>query len=645
MPPQPRPYPLSRCGPVVAAFLCALLLWINSASAHVVVLSPKDQSLSLNTLFEHRTDAEGTLTVDAVTAEDEGWDDNGQQAFGYTRQVHWFRLHLLRPTQASGDWVLELGRPYVDDIRVYVGDGGKGWTEYRLGDHQPVASRPLASRLFAVPLALPADKPVTIMIRSQSTSATVLTASLWRPAAFAAQQSRDGLLFGVYYGALLVAVLFHFSIGLWIADRTHIIYAGFVLTQLVSYGFINGFAQLAFEQSWQYLSDRAINITNFSGSLLATWLWTEILQMRRNFPRLRIFYLGVMALYLFMLTIGWGRLYTDLAPLSFLLGMAVNVVTLATSARLLLGHPRQVTLWFYLLAFVVVNLGLLTHTLSLIGMIPLYLLPENLFQVSSIAHIVFLSAGLFYRVRQLDQEHSQAREEAISASARADGQRSLVAMLSHEFRTPLSMIHSAAQMVRFREPRMATGSLERLDRIEGTARRLSALIDVFLASDALDQGKIVLNPRQGDLSVLVERVLAQFGNQARRIRVSPFPPIRLTADHDLLAVALRNCLANALNYSPPQSPVHLTLIQTDEVVSLVVEDEGHGIAADELENIGTPYYRGQSSAGKAGSGLGISMVRTIIAAHGGAMTLESAPGAGTKITLSIKDGVIAPSRA
>lgn len=637
MPSQPRLRPRSQLGRVVGALLCAFFMWLNSASAHVVVLSPKDQSLSLNTLFEHGIDPDGSLTAELLIADDELWDGSGQQAFGYTRQVHWFRLHLLRPAQANGDWVLELGRPYVDDIRVYIADGGPGLTEYRLGDHQPVASRPLASRLFAVPLNLPADKPVTLLIRTQSTSATVLTASLWQPSAFAGQQSRDSLLFGVFYGALFMVVLFHFSIGLWIADRPHIIYAGFVLTQLVSYGFINGFAQLAFEQSWQHLSDRAVNITNFTGSLLATWLWTEILQMRRNFPRLWILYLGVMGLYLLMLAIGWGWLYTILAPLSFLLGMAINVLTLAVSARLLRRHPHQVTLWFYLLAFVVVNLSLLIHTLSLVGLIPLYLLPENLFQISSIAHIVLLSAGLFYRVRQLDKERSLAREDAISASARADGQRSLVAMLSHEFRTPLSMIHSAAQMVRFREPQMATGSLERLDRIEGTARRLSALIDVFLASDALDQGKIVLNPRQGDMSVLVERVLTQFGGQAQRIRVTPFPPIRLTADHDLLAVALRNCLANALNYSPSQSPVQLSVSQADDVVSLVVEDEGHGIAADEMENIGTPYYRGQSSSGKTGSGLGISMVRTIIAAHGGAMTLESAPGAGTKITLSLRE--------
>jgi signal transduction histidine kinase len=217
-------------------------------------------------------------------------------------------------------------------------------------------------------------------------------------------------------------------------------------------------------------------------------------------------------------------------------------------------------------------------------------------------------------------------------------------MLSHEFRTPLVMIHSAAQMIRFRETAMASGSQERLERIEGTARRLSALIDVFLASDALDQGKIVLTPREGEMSVMVERVLPQFGGQSRRIQVAQFPPIRLIADHDLLGVALRNCLANALNYSPPQSPVWLSLSVTDGTVSICVRDEGPGIPAEEMEHIGTPYYRGRHSAHKSGSGLGISMVRTIIQAHGGAMTVQSTLGAGTSITLSLRD-FSAPSPA
>lgn len=628
----------------VAVVLCVFLLNGNHAFAHVLVLSPADQDLSLNSLFDHRVDPMAELVAaDIIDSDVTAWDQSRKQAFGYTEDVHWFRLNLVRPAGTADEWVLELGRPFLDDLRVFISDGNK-IEEHRLGDHIPVAQRPLPSRMMVLPLKLPAERVVTILIRTQTTSATALTATLSRPLAFAGRESRESLLYGTFYGIYIVVILFHLSIGGWIGDRVHLIYAVFAISQMFSYLFINGYGQILLDQNWPYLSDLVINATNFTSCSLAVWLWIEILGMKRNYPRLFRLYRAISALFLAALVVGWSRFYTDVAPWAFFLIASLSFASLGLAIDQLRRKPTHRTLWFFTPGFSVVCLALSTHVAALLGLIPLYLLPENLHQIGAIAHLSLLSAGLIYRIREINLERSSAREDAISASARADGQRSLVAMLSHEFRTPLAMIHSAAQMIRFRETAMATGSQERLERIEGTARRLSALIDVFLASDALDQGKIVLTPRQGEMSVLVERVLTQFGDQARRIEVAPFPPITLTADHDLLGVALRNCLANALNYSPPHSLVWLYLKETDGTVSICVEDEGPGIPADELEYLGTPYYRGRHGSGRSGSGLGISMIRTIIQAHGGAMAVESALGAGTKITLSLRD-LNAPSPA
>ena len=605
--------------------------------AATITLSDTQSNISLDGLFLHRTDPGGQLDADdLLQADTSSWDSGGAQSFGYTRDVHWFRLTLLRPAGTAPDWILTVGRPYMDDVRIYVDDGHERH-QYRHGDHLEQAARPLSTRLFSQPLRLAADRPITVLIRTQTTSATAFTAILSRPLAFAVRQGHEGLLLGTFYGALIIVILFHFSIGSWISDRTHIFYALFASCQLVSYLFINGFGQILFDFGWPALSDRAINISNFSGCAFGLLLWMDVLQMRTVYPRFYRPFQAAVVGFLASSAIAWGSLYTVFAPWSFMVMTLMTTIALGLSADLLRRGPRTPTLWFYVAAFSVAVGGLGLHMAALLGAMPLYWLPENLFQISAIGHILLLSIGLVYRVRHLDRERGQAREEAISASARADGQRSLVGMLSHEFRTPLAMIHSASQMIRFREDDLAEGSRERLERIEETSRRLSALIDVFLASDALDQGKLVLSPRQGEIAPLVEQVLTQFGAQARRIQIASFPPMRLTADHDLLAVALRNCLANALNYSPPHSPVWLRLADEGEMISISVEDEGPGIAADELEMLGTPYFRGRHGLDKPGSGLGISMVRTIIKAHGGVMQIHSVPGAGTRVTLRLPE--------
>lgn len=620
---------------LLATVLWALTAWSAPAGAQPQVIVAGLEEIDLNGRFEHRVDPEGGLSAGALIASDgETWDRTGRQAFGYTGDTHWFRLRLTRQAGADQDWILELGRPYVDDLRVYV-DDGQSMREHRLGDHVPVAARPVATRLFAVPLPLSADHVTTVLIRTQSTSATALTATLVRPLAFMAQQSRDALLYGAFYGICVVIILFHLTIGSWIGDRIHLVYAAFIACQLTSYLFINGYGQVLAWQSWPHLSDRAINIANFAGSFFGVWLWIEILTMKRCYPRFYRVFQGLAALFLICLATGWGQLYPVVAPRAFLLVVFMTFVALALSVDLLRRRPRHLTLWFYSSAFAVSSLALFVHVSSLFGLIPLYWLPENLFQTSSVIHVTLLSIGLIYRVRKLNQERTQAREEAISASARADGQRSLVAMLSHEFRSPLASISSAAQMVSFREAEIASDSSQRLTRIDETARRLAALIDVFLAGDAIDRGKIVLSPRRGDVLALVEGALAQFGPQSSRIQVS-CPSLALDADHDLMGVALRNCLANALTYSPPHSPVRLHVESDGPMVRFRVTDQGPGIATDEMEMLGTPYFRGSQATHKVGSGLGLSMVRTIMQAHGGALDIESTSGSGTTVVLSLK---------
>lgn len=597
--------------------------------------------IDLNSHFDHAVDSSRTAGADQMAAPGIAWERTGRQSFGYSHDVHWFRLVLRRDQTAPASWILRLGRPYLDEVTVYIGDLGTAmdapphWRRVALGDHVRASARPLRDRLFSVDLDLPADREVTLMIRVESTSSVMLDARMVTPERFAEQFGGESLMFGLFFGALGVLVLLHLTLGNWIGDRAHMYYGAFALTQFVGYLFIDGYGTLIFDLGWPRMPDGVQSLCNFLGAATATAMWIHILRLRELHPRTLRIAQGLIAFHLFLAAIGWGRLYALAATLAVPVNLCAIVIAVMLSLRQLRNAPRNGPLLCYFLAVVTVGVGFVFHHFGILGLATATEMPENILQISSLAHMAFLSLGLIYRIRHLERERSAARALAAEAAVRADGQRAMVAMLSHEFRSPLATIHSAAQMIRFRQPELEDSSSQRLERIEDTARGLSALIDVFLAGEALEQGRFALDRRPCAVADLVAAVLRLLGPPARRVVVAPFAAIDIDADRHLLAVALRNCLANALAYSPGESPVRLSVIASGQTVDIVIADSGPGMSTADLQNVGKPFFRGGAAKGTVGSGLGLSMVRNIAQAHRGRMRIDSALGQGTAVTLSL----------
>jgi signal transduction histidine kinase len=107
-------------------------------------------------------------------------------------------------------------------------------------------------------------------------------------------------------------------------------------------------------------------------------------------------------------------------------------------------------------------------------------------------------------------------------------------------------------------------------------------------------------------------------------------------DADALDRVLKNLIGNALKYSPPGSCVRVRAHATDGIVAVDVEDEGPGIPPEERARIFEPYYRMRDTAALGhGTGLGLSVVKSLVEAHGGTVHAEAAPGTGTRMTVML----------
>ncbi len=204
---------------------------------------------------------------------------------------------------------------------------------------------------------------------------------------------------------------------------------------------------------------------------------------------------------------------------------------------------------------------------------------------------------------------------------------------SHELRTPLSVILAHTELALSRE---RTGDEYRaaLETCQRASTRMKSLIEGLLMLARFDSGQPSLEAREFDLAqVIVECVeLLQPLADVRGIRIeTDLPPIRLRADRSRISQVITNLLTNAIRYNRDGGKVHIGIAKNAAGTVIRVSDTGVGIPAEELPHIFDRFYRVDKARSRAdgGSGLGLSICKTIVEAHGGVIHVTSDPGAGT----------------
>ena len=252
------------------------------------------------------------------------------------------------------------------------------------------------------------------------------------------------------------------------------------------------------------------------------------------------------------------------------------------------------------------------------------------------AGLVVLAVIFWYRkLREVDRVQRLLAEQRGDQELRARREQSrLVAMLSHEMRTPVAMIDAAARSLNLLVGREDDASKLRIERIHQGVERMVRLTDQFLAKDRLDDNALTLKAAPIDCRELCQQLVDHLADSSR-IQLEISGDTSLCADPDLLQVALHNLLVNALRYSPPGTLVTLVCKGDAERVIFIVSDEGPGIDLEEQEHIFASYVRGSKGKDTTGAGLGLYLVKRVVDLHGGTVTLRSQTGQGAKFCIDL----------
>lgn len=213
-------------------------------------------------------------------------------------------------------------------------------------------------------------------------------------------------------------------------------------------------------------------------------------------------------------------------------------------------------------------------------------------------------------------------------------------MMSHEFRTPLSVIRSGSDLLRHFGDRMTDERrMEHLNDIVEQVEQLVSLLDDILAISRADSVGLDFHATPIDLEERcksIARRIQQNAAETHRIVYSGIgAPLMTMADGKLIGQVISNLLTNAVKYSPAGGAVYLDLIRTDEQAEIRVRDEGIGIPESDLEHLFERFHRASNVGEIAGTGLGLVVIKHAVGLHGGTIGVESRVGEGTTFTVTL----------
>jgi signal transduction histidine kinase len=248
---------------------------------------------------------------------------------------------------------------------------------------------------------------------------------------------------------------------------------------------------------------------------------------------------------------------------------------------------------------------------------------------------------------RLYQEAEHARADAEAAATRAAiadrTKTDFLATMSHELRTPLNAIAGYAELLELgmRGP-ITEQQREAIKRIRRSEHHLLGIVNDILMFAKTETGRLPLQLQITSVSAALEMVRFLIAplletNSVRFVQSGCDMELSVVADHDRLTQILVNLFSNAVKFSPRGGEVRVRCESVEHLVAITIEDDGHGIAEDKLEEIFEPFVQLSSGLTRTaeGSGLGLSISRELARLMGGDVTVESTLGKGSAFTLTL----------
>lgn len=553
---------------------------------------------------------------------------------GFTRSVHWLRFTLRAPPQNDRGLralLLEIHPPYLDDLQIYLSQPAENgaFDIRRAGDLLPHAAKEYSYRAFVFRVEFADAQPRTVYVRLQTSSSSVMAIKAWEPDHFVAQASREYALLGLLVGLFLAALGANLWQGLWRHEPLYRRFIAYMAAALVNISTVNGMVgEFVFPDN-AYMADLGVSLGVLGLIFFGTRFYMLALDIYQAPAWMRWTYQMEIAAVLVCLPITLMGFYTEAAQVLFPL----------ISLTLVIGTLRSAQLWqqknsngkILLFAHLLSLAGNLSIVPTLMGFFPGKFQLLYSFQFGPFGSLLALQFMLSQRVRTMQTRlHHAALDTEIAKAtahherAEREHQRHFLSMLTHELKTPLSVI------------RMRLGAKDPTMRMQAHAAQavqdIDAIVERCAMVSQMDGQADTVQSAPCHLGELLSEVLAQ-QPAAHRVTLELAPQALAPPFHSdplLLRTVLGNLIDNALKYAPPTDTVLIRLALatpgTPPSLHLQIENAAGVAGLPDLDRVFQKYYRAPGAHRQSGSGLGLYIVKALVERLGG--TIDCQPQAG-----------------
>ncbi len=643
---------------VVIMSLCYLFLMPGTVFAlEQIVLNDKTTLYPIKPFVEVMEDPEKKITINEIisnaTISSFTPRANDRLNFGYTKSAYWIKFKIENLSLDTNEMFIEVGYPLLDGIQFYSMKQDGSYNEMHEGDLNSFRSRKFFFTNFVFPVSIEAGKTRTVFIRVETTSYMNIPIAIWDKPSLQEYISYSQLIHGLYYGMLVIIVLYNFFLFVSTRDSIFIYYVLMVVSILMVSLIMSG---IGFQYIWPNMPLFCDGTLFFVilGPIFGLLFARKYLGITHKERLLNsIIYICIVISIVLLLLMVFLPYQTMLVPV--VANMVISqLVLLSIGIVFLLKGCRQAR--YFTIAWILLLIGNIINAMKNLSIIPNSFLATWSYQFGSAANVVLFSFGLADKINQLRNELVLLNENLenrvvlrTNELAHANDQlKSLdraktefFANVSHELRTPLTlMLSPVASVLQGAYPGKVDETFFR--KLYNNGARLLGLINNLLDFSKIEAGRMTVKAERVDVSRELELCAANFHSaaQAKGLTLScedRAGGVEAYVDRDLFHKAVYNLLGNAIKFTPGGGKIGVALDAADGSFTVSVADTGIGIPADKQGIIFERFGQADASSTRKyeGTGIGLSLTREIARLHGGDVTFRSVVGAGSTFYLTM----------
>ena len=566
---------------------------------------------------------------------------------GFTRDNYWVKFRIRNTTAKELTYYLETARPITDGVIFYsVSTSGAIQTKHS-GDKMAFKDRSFDHRKTIFEIHIPSEETLDIYIHYEN-DGEVLSLPLLLHNAFSLMRSTyiEQLIFGIFYGILLIASIIYMFFFFALRERSFLYYSIYVLTVGLLQFSLDGYFFQYLGPGAGWISTHAVLLfAILSAGLLAKYseVYLNIKQSNTIMPGVfKMIYVGL-ALTLMAVVFVPALMYLTY-PVVNLLGLGVLV---AIIVAVVIMVSKKITVdKFFLTGIFFLILGFVIFILNNLSILPTTFLTQNSAKLGTGLEIIFLSLSMANRIKKIKTDKEELQNLALIRLQEMNELKSyFLSNLSHELRTPLNAIMGLADALANESNEENVRDTSKV--IKASSVRLLNLINDILDFSKIDKGEMKLENEVFDLIEIMEQLQLSYKIQTENkglefhYKTKNLIPGRVTGDANRFAQMVNNLLDNAVKFTPEGS-IHVEVetrkgnLDTMDFI-LKITDTGIGIPQKKMDNIFESLSQESINNKRkyGGLGLGLYIIKILVDMHKGEIKIQSNPGKGTTCILKL----------